>query len=82
MSDNNRSSSGTGLSGVVFLIFLTLKLLEIDPVASWSWWWVTSPLWIGLVLFVGFLAFGGAAVGVTAILGKLFAGRKVKLDDD
>ena len=28
---------------ILFVIFLILKLTgEID----WSWWWVTSPLWI------------------------------------
>jgi hypothetical protein len=41
------SSSGIGLTGVLFVVFLVLKLTgNID----WSWWWVTSPLWIPLVL--------------------------------
>lgn len=32
-----------GLPGILFVVFLVLKLLDkID----WSWWWVTSPLWI------------------------------------
>lgn len=32
-----------GLGTILFLIFLVLKLMnKID----WSWWWVTSPLWI------------------------------------
>ena len=34
---------GTGLGTVLFLIFLTLKLTKH---IGWSWWWVTSPLWI------------------------------------
>lgn len=25
------------------IIFLVLKYLQIDPVATWSWWWVLSP---------------------------------------
>lgn len=37
----------------VFIVFLVLKLAEIGVVASWSWWWVTSPLWIMALL--GFL---------------------------
>lgn len=38
-----------GLAVVLFLIFLVLKLIEeID----WSWWWVTSPLWIVLAIAV------------------------------
>ena len=36
----------------LFFIFLILKLTGI---INWSWWWVTSPLWIsfacGLVIF-------------------------------
>jgi hypothetical protein len=31
------------------VLFVALKLTgHID----WSWWWVLSPLWIGLTLFV------------------------------
>ena len=41
--ENN--SSGIGVLGIVFIVFLILKLTDnID----WSWWWVTSPLWIPL----------------------------------
>ncbi len=41
---------------ILFLIFLVLKLTkQID----WSWWWVTSPIWIifliALVLIVSSL---------------------------
>jgi hypothetical protein len=48
MSDGNSSnaSGGIGIAGLVFAIFLVLKLIGHEPVASWSWWWVTSPLWI------------------------------------
>lgn len=37
------------LGSLIFLIFLILKLAEIGQVATWSWWWVTSPLWIPIV---------------------------------
>lgn len=50
---NNQTTGGIGCSGVLFLIFLVLKLTGL---ISWSWWWVTSPLWIGLVLVVLVLA--------------------------
>ncbi|AFM54752.1 hypothetical protein P12024L_32 [Nonlabens phage P12024L] len=48
MSKNN-NSGGTGLSGFLFLIFLILKLTDV---IDWSWWWITSPLWIPLIIFV------------------------------
>jgi len=53
MAESN-SSSGIGIGTTVFLIFLVLKLAEIGPVAKWSWWWVTSPIWIPIVIVVGF----------------------------
>jgi hypothetical protein len=52
MSDNNKSTSnGLGLGTILFLIFLTLKLGGWGVVATWSWWWVFSPLWIPIILF-------------------------------
>jgi hypothetical protein len=27
-----------------------MKLAKIGDVANWSWWWVTSPLWIPALL--------------------------------
>lgn len=30
----------------LFLVFLVLKLTSV---IDWSWWWVTAPLWLGLV---------------------------------
>ena len=57
MSDNKSSSNGFGLGTVLFLIFMTLKLTNY---IDWSWWWVTAPLWIpllilGVVVFVTYL---------------------------
>lgn len=31
---------------ITFIVFLVLKL---TGVIGWSWWWVTSPLWIPYV---------------------------------
>lgn len=40
------------LGSILFLIFMTLKL---TGVIAWSWWWVTAPLWIPVLLFIGIL---------------------------
>lgn len=57
MSESKSSASGgIGLAGAVFVVFLVLKLAEIGSVSSWSWWWVTSPLWIPAGLVLGGLA--------------------------
>ncbi|MGA8007900.1 MAG: TIGR04438 family Trp-rich protein [Thiomonas sp.] len=29
---------------ILSLIFIALKLLDVAPVAAWSWWWVLLPL--------------------------------------
>lgn len=35
------------ISTFLFSIFLILKLCNV---IDWSWWWVCSPLWIGLLI--------------------------------
>lgn len=38
-----------GLPGLIFIIFLILKLTHF---INWSWWWVTSPLWLPLLIII------------------------------
>lgn len=58
-SDQKTIGIPGGLCTILFLIFLTLKLAGIGQVADWSWWWVTSPIWIPLLITLGFcLVFG------------------------
>jgi hypothetical protein len=53
MSDNNTSSGGIGFSGLLTIVFITLKLCDV---IDWSWWWVLSPLWL-LIVAIPFLMF-------------------------
>ena len=50
MSENKTTSTSIGLGTIIFLIFLVMKLAKIGDVANWSWWWVTAPLWIPVLL--------------------------------
>lgn len=46
MKNNNNEvnvSIGGGFSGLLFIAFLILKLCNV---ITWSWWWVTAPLWM------------------------------------
>ncbi len=43
-------SGGIGFCGLLAIVFIALKLAGIGAVATWSWWWVLSPLWIPFVL--------------------------------
>jgi hypothetical protein len=40
---NENKSNGIGIGMILFIVFLVLKL---TGTIDWSWWWVTSPLWI------------------------------------
>ena len=51
MKQKQQGGAQIGICGIVFLIFLTLKLAGVGVVATWSWWAVTSPLW-GLFLLI------------------------------
>lgn len=59
------ASGGIGLMGLVFIVFLVLKLAEIGQVATWSWWWVTAPLWGPLLLGIAILLIYLAFLGLT-----------------
>jgi uncharacterized protein (DUF983 family) len=48
MSGNNASSGGGGLFAV-FVVFLVLK---ITGTVDWSWWLITIPLWLPVVITV------------------------------
>jgi len=49
MSNNNNNSGGISLSGLTLIVFLVLKLTNV---INWSWWWVTAPLWIPVVIVI------------------------------
>lgn len=56
MEKSSSASGGIGFAGAFFLVLLVLKLTGH---LSWSWWWVTAPLWIpfliGVLIVVGML---------------------------
>ncbi len=41
--EDAQTAMGLSLPVVGFMVFLTLR---VAGVIYWSWWWVTSPLWI------------------------------------
>ena len=49
MSNNNSSNGGIGFCGLLTIAFIVLKLTNY---IDWSWWWVLSPLWIDLVIYL------------------------------
>ena len=50
--EKSAAGSSITITGLIFIVFLVLKLAGIGTVANWSWWWVTSPLWIGFAISI------------------------------
>ena len=67
MNNKKVSGNGIGLGTVLFLIFLTLKLAEVGQVATWSWWWIASPLWIPIVLVLGIAVIALILAGIVQL---------------
>ena len=59
-----RGISFFGLLGIVFIV------LKLCGVITWSWWWVTVPLWGGAALVIAAIL----AIGVLAIVTGLCQG--------
>lgn len=58
MKNNNASTGGTSIAGLLGVAFIVLKL---TGVISWSWLWVLSPFWIPL----------GIALAIALIVGLI-----------
>ncbi len=44
---------GIGIGGVLFIVFLVLKLCNL---IAWSWWWVTAQIWLPFVFILAVAA--------------------------
>lgn len=64
---------------ILFLIFMVLKLTGH---ITWSWWWVTAPLWIpvglGLVFGIGVLLFAAALYIIAAVIDEIQSYKRKK----
>ena len=45
--EKSSSGGGIGLSALLQVAFIVLKLLKV---INWSWWWVLAPTWITIIL--------------------------------
>jgi hypothetical protein len=67
MADKSSSSSGgIGFTGLLAIVFITLKLTHV---IDWSWWWVLAPLWGGLAIILAVVF----VIGFLALLAELFS---------
>ena len=52
------------------IILCALKIAGVTMVATWPWWLVTLPFWIGIAIFFALMLIGG---GFVALFVALFA---------
>lgn len=64
MSKETNSSTSIGFVGLLTIAFIVLKLTNV---IDWSWWWVTSPIWISILLWLFFVVL---ILGVVAAFKK------------
>lgn len=74
MSESNKnkltiSIGNLSLSTVLFIVFLVLKLTGY---ISWSWWWVTAPLWAWSVVVFGIIVISLCLGLIVLILYELY----------
>lgn len=67
MSQNNTSTGGLSLVGVLTIVFVVLKLIGV---ITWSWLWVLSPLWIAALLSIAGLIIAGLFALAVAIFAR------------
>jgi hypothetical protein len=49
-----KQAKGSGELLILLIVFLVLKLTKTGVVATWSWWWILSPMLIPIGLIVLF----------------------------
>lgn len=87
LNETKAANTSITLQTTVFLIFLILKLTEVDPIGDWSWWWVTSPLWIPTAIALGILFLMAVAIvtlgswGMTIVIAKWIKDSMKKLNN-
>jgi len=81
-SDNNGSSGGMGVGGVLGIVFVVLKLVGV---IDWPWVWVLCPFWImfaiALVIFIVIMLGAIGALGISGIIDSISGRRKKRWND-
>lgn len=68
MADKATVSVNMGaLGSPCFLLFLTFMILKLCDKITWSWFWVTAPLWIGFGIWMAIMLF----ILIVVVIAKL-----------
>lgn len=61
-------NSGITFPMLLFLVFLVLKLTNV---ITWSWWWITAPLWVTPAIVISIFLIISIIFLLIFIFGKL-----------
>lgn len=80
MSNQTVKSSGIGLCGATFLVFLVMRLTDhID----WAWYWIAAPLWVPIGIAFGAVVLFFVCIGIAMpfawLIDRLSARRQLAL---
>ena len=56
---------GSSFLNVLALVFIVLKIVGVEPIGNWSWWWVLSPIWIPIVFVLLLTVLWGIVMAFT-----------------
>jgi hypothetical protein len=60
MSSIRGTKAASNSGSLVFVVFIVFLVLKLTGVIDWSWWWVTSPLWLAAMATVAALILAGS----------------------
>jgi hypothetical protein len=55
------STGNVSFLSMLAVVFITLKLTSV---ITWSWWWVTAPLWGPVAIVIALFSLVGVSAGI------------------
>ncbi|MDF1546112.1 MAG: hypothetical protein P1R58_13545 [bacterium] len=52
MNSSDSALLGIGFTDLLIIILIVFVVSKLTGTIDWSWWWVLSPLWIGVIIAV------------------------------
>ena len=68
-------------NGALFILFIVFLVLKLTGTITWSWWWITAPLWAPLVLWAGIWIVGLAIMAVGTVVYYLTTNKEQRARD-
>ena len=58
------TNTGCGVGSPAFILFIVFLIMKLAGTITWSWCWVTCPLWAGAAIVIGIWII----IGIIALL--------------